>query len=133
MVVPLNKPKIVKKRTKIFKRPQSDRIRKVDHSWRRPKGIDGTYRRRFKGHGYMVSIGFGSDKKSKHMLPDGFKKFLVHNLAELEVLMMHNKVYSGEIAHNVSALKRKAIVQRAKELNIKLTNGNAKLRSEESE
>lgn len=33
MVTPTHKPKIVKKRTKIFKRPQSDRIRKVDVSW----------------------------------------------------------------------------------------------------
>merc|ERR1711957_1104306 len=121
MVTWAHKPKIVKKRTKIFKRPQSDRIRKVDASWRRPKGIDGTYRRRFKGHGYMVSIGFGSNKATRHML------------AELEVLLMHNKVYTGEVAHNVSAQNRKLIVERARELNIKLTNGAAKLRSEENE
>lgn len=33
----------------------------------------------------MVSIGFGSNKKTRHCLPDGFKKFLIHNKAELEV------------------------------------------------
>merc|ERR1719379_1149452 len=129
MVQSINKTKIVKKRTKIFKRPQSDRIRKVDHSWRRPKGIDGTYRRRFKGHGYMVSIGFGSNKKTRHMLPDGFKKFVVNNVSELEVLLMHNHEYCAEIAHNVSAKNRKLIVERAAQLSIKLTNGNAKLRA----
>ena len=32
---------------------------------------------------------------------------------ELELLMMHNKQYAAEIAHNVSARKRAEIVERA--------------------
>merc|ERR1719181_1801365 len=133
MVNPSGSTKIVKKRLKKFKRPQSDRILHVPASWRRPKGIDGTYRRRFKGHGYMVSIGFGSNKKTRHMMPDGFKKFVISNISELEVLLMHNQEYCAEIAHNVSAKNRKSIVERAAQLSIKLTNGNAKLRAEENE
>ena len=46
----------------------------------------------------------------------GFYKFVVHNLKELEVLMMHNRRFAAEIAHNVSTLKRKEIVQRAAEV-----------------
>lgn len=50
------------------------------------------------------------------MHPAGFYKFAVHNSKELELLLMHNRKYAAEIAHNVSSLKRKAIVERAREV-----------------
>ncbi|OLN82738.1 60S ribosomal protein L32 [Colletotrichum chlorophyti] len=56
---------IVKKRTKLFNRHQSDRFMRVDRSWRKPKGIDNRVRRRFRGNITMPSIGFGSNKKTK--------------------------------------------------------------------
>merc|ERR1712099_84540 len=95
-------------------------------SWRKPKGIDSRVRRRFKGQFLMPSIGYGSNKNTRHMMPDGFLKFVVHNVAELELLMMQNKKYAAD----VSAKKRKVIVERAQQLNIKVTNWQAKLRSE---
>merc|ERR1712062_545055 len=110
---PLKKQRIVKKRTKKFIRHQSDRYVKVKQNWRKPKGIDNRVRRRFKGQFLMPSIGYGSAKTSKHVCPDGFKKFLVHNVKELEVLLMQNRTFSAEIAHTVSSRKRKDIVERA--------------------
>merc|ERR1712213_107067 len=85
---PLVKPDIVKKRTKKFIRHQSDRYGKVKSNWRKPKGIDNRVRRRFKGQYKMPNIGYGTWKKCKHVTPEGFKRFLVHNVKELEVLLM---------------------------------------------
>ncbi|CAH3118112.1 unnamed protein product [Pocillopora meandrina] len=133
MVMPANKPRIIKKRKKRFIRHQSDRFLRVKPSWRKPKGIDNRVRRRFKGQYLMPSIGYGSNKKTRHLMPDGFKKFVIHNVQELEVLLMANKSYAAEIAHNVSSKKRKEIVERAQQLAIKITNANARLRSEENE
>ncbi|XP_038052677.1 60S ribosomal protein L32-like [Patiria miniata] len=132
-VRPLVRHKIVKKRLKKFKRHQSDRYYRVKTNWRRPKGIDNRVRRRFKGQMRMPNIGYGSNKKTKHILPNGFRKFLVHNVKELEILMMTNRRYAAEIAHGVSSRKRKSIVERAQQLAVKVTNGHARLRSEENE
>ncbi|KAK5803367.1 60S ribosomal L32-1 -like protein [Gossypium arboreum] len=102
-------------------------------NWRRPKGIDSRVRRKFKGCTLMPNIGYGSDKKTRHYLPNGFKKFVVHNVGELELLMMHNRTYCAEIAHDVSTKKRKEIVERAVQLDVVVTNKLARLRSQEDE
>lgn len=44
----------------------------VQESWRRQRGIDSRVRRKFKGCGViMPNIGYGSNKKTRHMLPSG--------------------------------------------------------------
>ena len=129
----VNKTKIVKKRTKSFERHHYQRFKRLaSTSWRKQKGIDSRVRRRFKGTIPQPSIGYGSDKATRNLLPNGFYKFLVHNPKELEMLMMHNRKYCAEIAHNVSSKTRKVIVERANQLNIKVTNAIAKLRVEEN-
>ncbi|XP_064338321.1 large ribosomal subunit protein eL32-like [Camelus dromedarius] len=130
---PLVKPKTVKKRTKKFIRHQSDQYVKIKRNWRKPRGIDNRVRRRFKGQILMPRIGYGSNKKTQHMLPSGFRKFLVHSVKELEVLLTYNKSYSAEIAHNVSSKNCKAFVERAAQLAIRVTCPNARLHSEENE
>lgn len=80
----------------------------------------------------MPKIGYGSNQKTRHVLPDGFKKFLVNNPADLDLLLMHNRVYSAEIAHAVSSKKRIAIIERARQLDVKVINAAGKLRSIEN-
>jgi large subunit ribosomal protein L32e len=129
---PLNKMTRVKKRTKKFARHQSDLfIRIKNSSWRKPKGIDGRVRRRFKGAIPMPSVGYGSDKRTRNVHPNGFRSVVVNNVSELEMLMMHNRTYAATVGHSVSTRIRRLIVERAEQLAIRVTNGNARLKSEE--
>ena len=80
----------------------------------------------------MPHIGYRSNKKAKHMLPNGFQKFLVHNIKGLEVLLMCNNSYCAEIAY-VSPKNCKATVERPAQLAIRVTDPNARLCSTENE
>lgn len=115
-------PKIVKKHTKKFKRHQSDRFHRVAENWRKQKGIDSNVRRRFRGTILQPNIGYGSNKKTRHMMPSGHKAFLVKNVNDLDVLLLHSKTYAAEISHNVSSRNRVEIVAKAKKLGVKVTN-----------
>lgn len=90
------------------------------------------------------------------MMPSGHKAFLVSNVNDVELLLMHNRTYAAEyvhlkyiwktqklpfgqctdlekknrIAHNVSSRKRIDIIARAKQLGVKVTNSKAKVTTE---
>ncbi|XP_054422463.1 60S ribosomal protein L32-like [Pteronotus mesoamericanus] len=128
---PLVKPKIVKKKTKKSIWHQSDLYVKIKGNWKKPRGIDNRVHRRFKGQILMLNLCYGGNKKTKYKLLNGFRKFLFHSVKELEVLLLCDKSYCVEFAHNVSSKKHKAIVKRAVQLAIRVTNPNARLRSED--
>lgn len=121
-MAPQLSPKIVKKTTKKFKRHHSDRYHRVSENWRLQKGIDSCVRRRFRGTISAPKIGYGSNNKTKFMSPDGKKTFVVSNLKDLEVLLLHTETYAAEIAHNVSAKNRIELVAKAKALGVKVRN-----------
>jgi large subunit ribosomal protein L32e len=133
------KQKITKKRTKKFKRFQQCTLNKTKGNffirmrtgWRKPKGIDNRVRRKFLGTTRMPKIGYGSAKKTRHMLPNGFYKFTVSTTADLDMLLMHNTKFAVEVAHNVSSRKRKEIVERAQQLGLHILNKFARVQAVE--
>jgi len=141
MAISQIKRPIVKKRRKKFVRFQKARTNKTSGNyfikirtgWRKPKGIDNRARRKFKGTQLMPNCGYGSNKKTRHMLPSGFYKYTVRNMAELDMLMMHNKRYQVEIGGAVGAGKRKEMVKRADQLGLHVINRYARMSTEENE
>jgi len=132
-VNPVRTKRKCKKRSNKFKRYHSWRYKRVSESWRKSHGIDSKFRRRFRGYPDIVNCGYGNNKLTRHLLPNGFKKFLITKVADLELLLMNNRTFCGEIAKNLSSRKKDLIVRRAQELNVKLTNGKGKLIVKEAE
>merc|ERR1712166_1116800 len=130
----LNRRKIVKKITHTPNRFQSHQWKRVNpDSHRKVRGIDCFTRRRFKGTQKMPKVGSKQAEKTRHTLANGFKKMLITCEKDMELLLMNNRVYCGEIAQGICVGKRLRIVQRAKELNVRLTNAQAKAKKESTE
>ena len=89
-------------------------------------------RRKYKGALRMPKIGYGNNKKTRHLLQSGFYKFIVHNAKEVDMLLMHNRTYAAQVAHNVSVQERLAILKRANQLDVKVLNRHARLRAQEN-
>ena len=49
----------------------------------------------------MPKIGYGSNKKTRHVMPNGFKRFLVNNERDVEILLM--------VSYNVDGPERLAL------------------------
>ena len=43
-----------------------------------------------------AQIGYGSNKKTKYMMPSGHKAFVVNNTNDVELLLMHNRTHAAE-------------------------------------
>ena len=63
-------------------------------------------RRRFRGKVREPKIGSKQDKSTRHMLRSGFRKLLIRNEKDIELLLMNNRSFAGEIAQNISARNR---------------------------
>merc|ERR1711879_967686 len=131
-ITPANRPKIVKKRTKQFTRHQSDRYDKLKRNWRKPKGIDNRVREvqgTVQDAQHRLRFKQEHQAHASHRVQEGshpqYQGARGTHDAEQEVL--------PEIAHGVSAKNRKTLVERAQQLCIRVTNPNARLRSEENE
>ena len=126
------KKRIVKKKTNSFARFQSDRFNRVKESWRKPRGIDNRVRRKFRGSKLMPKIGYGSNKATRFQLQNGLYPFVVKTAKDIDLLLMHNEKFTAVIAHNLNARSRKAVVERAAQLGVKVANKAARLTTEET-
>ena len=44
----------------------------------------------------VAQIGYGSNKKTRFLMPSGHKAFLVHNARDVDLLLMHNQTFAAE-------------------------------------
>lgn len=79
----------------------------------------------------MPNIGYGSNKKTKYLLPNGLRTFVVSSKSELSALLMHSEKFSATIASKVGARKKLDLLAHANRLGIKVANAKSKISTSE--
>ena len=103
-----------------FKRQEWFRYKKLGEKWRKPRGKTSKTRRYEKGKPATPAIGFGSPKATRGLHPSGYKDILVSNITELEGLDPATE--AGRISATVGKRKKEVMLEKAKELGIKILN-----------
>ena len=124
--MPINKDKLearenAAKSRPAFIRPESWRYKRLETSWRKPKGVDNHQRKqKSRGRPGLVKIGYGGPKESYGLHPSGYTDNLVYNLNDLEKL--DPKTDGVRLGHSVGTKKRIAIMAKAIEKKFKVFN-----------
>jgi large subunit ribosomal protein L32e len=111
---------MVKKRKPEFRRQESWRYKRVEESWRRPKGLDSKMRKEVKGWPQKVKVGYRGPKLARNLHPSAFREVIVYNVDDLNEINAETEAV--RIAHRVGAKKRSEILNRAKDLGIRVLN-----------
>ncbi len=114
-----------------FVREESWRYKRVKPNWRRPRGQSDRMRRRIRGWPPLVKGGYGSPSAIRGLHPSGLREVLIRRPEDLK--RIDPKTQAARIGHTVGERKKVAIVERAKELNIKLLNPRIRKPTEAAE
>ena len=134
--MPINKEKLelrdkVAKSRPEFKRPESWRYKRLETTWRKPKGIDNHQRKqKSRGRPGLVKVGYGGPKIARGFHPSGYTDNLVYNIDDLEKL--NPKIDGVRIGHSVGTKKRKEIVIKSIEKKFKIFNARVSERASKS-
>ena len=93
---------------------------KFDEVWRKPRGIDNKMRQKLKGYPPVVSIGYRGPKLVRGLHPTGRRIVIVHNVKEIEKVDKEKDIVY--IASTVGKRKRAEILEKAKQLGVKVAN-----------
>ena len=115
----LKRREVGKNRPK-FVRQESWRYVRIHSPWRKPKGVDNKIRRQDKGWPALVRVGYRGPAAARGLHPSGHYDVLVQRVADLEGLVPGRDV--ARIGGTVGARKRQAILERAKELGLRVLN-----------
>jgi len=104
-----------------FRRLNTLKLKRIDEeSWRKPRGIDNKIKWCRKGYPPLVRVGYRGPKATRGLHPSGLVEVLVHRPEDLEGLTPD--VHCVRIAHTVGRRKRLQIIDKAKQLGLRVVN-----------
>jgi large subunit ribosomal protein L32e len=115
-----NVRKAQKNKKPAFNRYCHHKFKRLNKSWRRPRGLQSKQRAGFWSKGAIATVGYGSPVLVKGLHPSGFDEVLINTVDDL--VLVDPEFEAVRIAGSVGAKKRAAIVAKAAEFNIKVLN-----------
>jgi len=103
-----------------FNRQDHRKKKRVDPSWRKPRGQLSKQRRGIKGKGATVEAGYRSPTAARGLHPSGFEEVHVHNTDDLESVDPDTEAV--RIASGVGARKRERIEDVCEDREIRVLN-----------
>lgn len=114
----------VRKRQKLkkphFVQTDQHKKKKLQDTWRRPRGHHNKKRQYITSKGQMARVGFGSPAAVKGLHPSGFEEVLLDRLQDMEHI--NPGIQAVRISRTVGQRKRMQIIQKAKDLGLKILN-----------
>ena len=124
--MPINKEKLALRDEVAQSRPkakryESWRYKRLETTWRKPKGVDNHQRKqKSRGRPGLVKVGYRGPKIARGLHPSGYTDNLVHNIDGLKKL--NPKTDGVRIGHSVGTKKRKELAVKAIEMKFKVFN-----------
>lgn len=119
-----NVRKAQKSKKPAFNRYCHHKFKRLNKSWRHPRGLQSKQRAGFLGKGAMASVGYGSPAAVRGLHPSGYDEFLISTPDELE--LVDPEFEAIRIAAKVGGRKKAIIEAKAAERNIKVLNPSRK-------
>ena len=114
---PAKKQKVIKPK---FQRQESWRYKRLETSWRRPRGFDSKMRINKKGWPSTVNIGYGGPKIQRGLHPSGYRDILIHSLKDLA--NVNPEIDAIRISAKIGRRYKQEIITQADSSGIKVLN-----------
>ncbi len=107
-----------KKKPKFLR--QGQYLKRVGSKWRKPRGIHSKLRLKKKSKGNIPNVGYMGPRNLRGLHPSGLREKIVENVNQLSTI--DSKKEAARISSKVGGRKRKEILKKAEELNLKVLN-----------
>ncbi|KUG20399.1 MAG: 50S ribosomal protein L32e [Methanomicrobiaceae archaeon] len=103
-----------------FKRRGLGQKKRLEDTWRRPRGLHNKQRRQIRAKGGLPGPGYGSPAAVRGLHPSGYEEVLVFSPAELAGL--NPETQAVRIGGTVGGRKRATLQEQALQLGLKILN-----------
>ena len=116
----LRKRAMINKKRPHFKRFESWRFVRIKDQWRKPRGIDNHMRTELQGWPKSVKVGYRGPTAVRGLHSSGMEEVMVWNTKDLDKVDPETQV--ARIGGTVGGRKRETMIEKAKELKLRILN-----------